>query len=160
MRPVQVEHGDLPRTPIGHRRCHRDVGSVLMLMPAAVLIVFVLGAIAVDMSAVYLARRELVDAAAAAANDAVTIGMNEASLRSGDGFILDPDLAAAGAERSLAAAGILDRLAAPPIVTVTGPDRIRIDLVMEVDYIFVKALPGNHGHTTVVATATATAARR
>ena len=43
--------------------------SVLMLMPAAVLVFIVLGALCVDFASVYGAKRELSNAAAAAAND-------------------------------------------------------------------------------------------
>ena len=64
-----------------------------MLMPAAVLIVMVLGAIAVDLTAVRLGQRELIAAAGDAANDAVTVGLDEAALRSGQGYRLDPDRA-------------------------------------------------------------------
>lgn len=131
-----------------------------MLMPAAILIVLILGAIAVDMSVVHLAKRELIDAASAAANDAVTVGMNEEALRGGHGYVLDSARATVSAERSLEAAGVLGRLVEPPTITVTGNERVRVDLTMEVDYVFAKALPGNHGHTIVHATASATARRR
>src|SRR5438552_3809411 len=45
-------------------------GSVLMLMPAAVLVFLVLGALCVDFGSAYDAQRELASAATAAANDA------------------------------------------------------------------------------------------
>lgn len=131
-----------------------------MLMPAAILIVLVLGAIAVDMSVVHLAKRELIDAAAAAANDAVTIGMDEEALRNGAGFTVDPQRAMHAAEQSLEAAGLLDRLAEAPEITVTDDDRVQVHLVIEVDYIFAKALPGNDGHTIVHARASAMASQR
>ena len=49
-------------------------GSVLLLFPAAVLIVIVLSAITVDSSIAFLAQRELANATAAAANDAASRG--------------------------------------------------------------------------------------
>lgn len=67
-------------------------GSVLLLMPAAVLAVLVLGAIAVDAAVVLLAEREASSLAAAAANDAATAA-DEAALRAGAGFVLDEDRA-------------------------------------------------------------------
>ena len=45
-------------------------GSALLLLPAAVLALLVLGAIAVDSAVVFTAQRQVADAAAAAANDA------------------------------------------------------------------------------------------
>ena len=50
----------------------RQRGSVLLLFPAAVLIVLVLSAITVDSSIAFLAQRELANATAAAANDAAS----------------------------------------------------------------------------------------
>lgn len=50
-----------------------DGGSVLLLMPAAVLIVMVLGAVAVDAAVVYLGERQASDLAASVANDAAAL---------------------------------------------------------------------------------------
>lgn len=55
-------------------------GSVLMLMPAAVLVLVVLGAIAVDAALVFMAQRELQNATAAAANDAAVAALSEQAL--------------------------------------------------------------------------------
>ena len=52
----------------------------LALVPAALLVLLVLAAIAVDSASEYLARRELAAAADAAANDAATFGLDEAAL--------------------------------------------------------------------------------
>ena len=137
-----------------------DRGSVLMLMPAAVLVVLVLGAIAVDLSLVHLARRELVVAAGAAANDAVTYGLDEDAWRRGEGYSLDPTRVDDAVNRSLAARGLLPRLVTPPVVRATGPDEVTVELAEPVDYLFAKALPGGPHRTVVRATATATVARR
>ena len=51
---------------------HDERGSVLMLMPVAVLIFLVLGALCVDFGSVFTVKRELSNAAAAAANDAAS----------------------------------------------------------------------------------------
>lgn len=65
-------------------------GSVLMLMPAAVLIVLLLGAIAVDTAAVYLRQREVYNVAFDAANDAAGAGIDLATARRSGQFVLDP----------------------------------------------------------------------
>ncbi len=58
--------------PESEERARRENGSALLLFPAGILIMVVLAAIAVDLSATFLAQRELRDATAAAANDAAS----------------------------------------------------------------------------------------
>lgn len=53
------------------RFCRERAGNTLVLFPAAVLILFGLGAVALDTATVFLGQRRLVDVAAAVANDAV-----------------------------------------------------------------------------------------
>jgi hypothetical protein len=131
-----------------------DAGSALMLMPAAVLVVLVLAAISMDLSLVHLSRRELVAAAEAAANDAVTYGLDETAYRAGSGFVLDPARVERSVHQTLAARGLTDDLAASPDVTLVG-DEVRVQLVLRVDYVFAKALPGVAHSTTVSATGSA-----
>jgi hypothetical protein len=52
---------------------------VLILVPAGVLVLIVLAAIAVDMGVVYLGQRQLADATAAAANDAAGAGLSDSA---------------------------------------------------------------------------------
>ena len=59
------------------RRCER--GSALLLMPAGVLVVMILGALAVDSAVLFLGERELADLTAAAANDAATAALDAQS---------------------------------------------------------------------------------
>src|SRR3954452_750854 len=70
------ENGGVAR---GGRRGER--GSVLILVPAGVLVLMLLGAIAVDFSVAYLAKRQLEAAAGAAVNDAAGAGLDERALR-------------------------------------------------------------------------------
>lgn len=59
-----------------------------MLMPAAVLIVVILGGIAVDRAVIFGAQRDLVATAQAAANDGVAAAVDLGALRTGvDGSI-------------------------------------------------------------------------
>lgn len=133
-------------------------GSVLMLMPAAVMIVLVLGAIAFDLSVVHLGERELVDAASAAANDAVTYGLDEEALRNDGVYRLDPSRVEEAVGLSLDAGGMAGDLTSVEIRPV-GDDGVSVTLTMTVDYVFARALPGP-GTTTIDATAQATATRR
>ena len=134
-----------------------DRASALMLMPAAVLVVLVLGAIAVDAAVVFLAERELASAAAAAANDAVTAGLDEAALRSGQPYRLDPALVEEVVGRSLAGQGL------PPGVDVhvaLDGDRVRVTLAGEARLVFAPAVPGAPTTAAVEATASAVPASR
>jgi hypothetical protein len=128
-------------------------------MPAAVMIVLVLAALTVDLGRVHLGRREVVAAADAAANDAVTAGLDERAYRAGHGYDIDPRRAAQSVRATLHARGLLDRLEHPPSVTITGTT-ITIRVAVRVDYVFARALPGVDHSTVVSATGSATAIAR
>lgn len=66
-----------PRWTSDRRSGRGERGSVLMLMPVGVLIMVVLGAFMVDFARAHLAARELSNLAAAAANDAAILGIDE-----------------------------------------------------------------------------------
>lgn len=134
------------------RRAARDAGSVLLLFPAAFLIVLVLGAIAIDAGVAFMRQRELAAAAGAAANDAVAIAVEESLLR-GEGLVVDPDVLQRAVEASLDRRGVLDTLTAPPLVVVTDPDRVEVSLVAHVGYVIAPALPGGRDGTTIRASA-------
>lgn len=134
----------------------RDRGSALMLMPAGLLIVLVLASIAVDMSLVHLRKRQAFELAAAAANDAVTAGVDQGRLRTTHDYVLDPERTRAVVEDVVAASELAPQLARPPVVTVTATG-VRVELALEADYIFADVVPGAPDGTEVTASATATA---
>jgi hypothetical protein len=131
-----------------------------MLMPAAVLIVLLLGAIAVDLTVIHLDQRAGISAAGSAANDAVTYGLDQAALRRGDGYHLDPDRVQRAVLDSIDAQGLTDDLAAAPHITITAPDTVTVTLDLYADHIFARALPRGPRTTVIHATATATAQER
>jgi len=131
-----------------------------MLMPAAVLIVLLLGAIAVDLTVIHLHQRAAISAAGSAANDAVTYGLDQSALRRGDGYRLDPDRVHQAVTESIESQGLTDDLAAPPQISITAPDTVTVTLDLHADYIFARALPHGPRTTTVHATASATADHR
>lgn len=75
-------------------------GSVLMLMPAAALIVIILGSLAIDQAIVFGAQRDLVATAQAVANDAAGLAVDVDRLRA-DGTV---DLDEAAIDRVVTAA--------------------------------------------------------
>lgn len=68
------------------RRLRNEAGNTLVLFPVGVLILFGLGAVAIDSATVFLAQRRLADLSAAIANDAVA-GVDIASFYGTDGTI-------------------------------------------------------------------------
>jgi len=137
-----------------------DRGSVLILMPAGVLIVLLLGAIAVDFTVIHLRQRAAISAAASAANDAVTYGLDQDALRRGAGYRLDPNRVARAVAESIDAQGLAGDLTAPPEVTEPGPGTVRVVLHVRAAYLFARSLPGAPSGTIVTATATATIDQR
>jgi len=125
-------------------------------MPAAMLIVLLLGAIAVDLTIVHLRQQQAIEAAASAANDAVTAGVDQDALRSGHGYRLDPDRVRAAVERSVRAQGLTDELVEAPEITEPDAWSVTVVLSLRADYLFARSLPGAPSGTTVQGTATAT----
>ena len=127
-----------------------------MLMPAAVLIVLLLGAMAFDLSVVFLRQRQASSIAVDVANDVAGAALDEAAFRSDGRFRLDPDRADE-LGRALVAASDLAELVVDVEVAVVAPDEVAVRVVLRVDYVFARAIPGVAPGTTVTATATATA---
>jgi hypothetical protein len=115
-----------------------------MLMPAAVLVVVVLGAIAVDSAVTFTAQRELVSAAQAAANDAVAYGIDENAFRAGNGYVLDPARVERAVVRALTSDGVHARHR-----WYSEGGRIVVELDERVAGVFARAIPGGRGETTV-----------
>ena len=126
-----------------------------MLMPAAVLIMLVLGAIAVDHAIVFGAQRDMVATAQAAANDAASLGVDIDVLRtSGEVTVDESEMARAVAQ---AAAGV------PPGTIVDWDvrgDVVVVTLRRDVKLLFAPAVPGGPRSRGVQATATAELRRR
>ena len=121
-----------------------------MLMPAAVLIVVMLGAIAVDRAVVFGAQRDLVASAQAAADNGASLGVDLDRLRA-DGEI-EPDLAAIDQAIALAATTF------DPGTSVTWylqGDDVVVELERSVDLVFAPGVPGAAPTEPVRARATA-----
>lgn len=131
--------------------------TALMMAPALVLIVLVLGAIAVDLSLVHAARRSAYRSLSAAADDAAAMVDAAEFQRSGEVHV-DPDAATRVVRAHL---GLLDGGSPPgfsePAFRVLEADiaadvtagLVRIDATVEVDHVFGPAVPGL-GDTTII----------
>jgi Flp pilus assembly protein TadG len=138
-----------------------DAGSTMILMPVAVLVVLLLGAIAFDLSWVYEAQHEAIDAAESAADDAATYGVIPSDIQAGAGVHLDPSRIERAVDRSLSGPHL--RGFEPERTTVTtdaATGEITVTITCHVEYLFAKAIPGsNHGRE-VTASGTATIEQR
>jgi len=135
---------------------------VLLLFPAAVLIVLVLAAITVDSAIAFLAQRELANATAAAANDAASRAVDDQTFYQDDRIELDSyAVEAVAVERVRLAIGEgrhrgLDvRAVASPPVRPGCPWTVRVSASSRVPYVFARALPGGPEEASVRATSVA-----
>ncbi len=130
-------------------------GSVLMLMPAAVLVVVILGALAVDRAVIFGAQRDLVATAQAAANDGAGMGVAVAELRD-DGEVRT-DRARIDRAVTLALSGS-DGLESVRW-SIEG-DLLVVRLERRVELVFAKGVPGADATQVVTATARSELLRR
>lgn len=140
---------------MGERRSDVDQrGSVLVLMPAAVLVFLVLGALAVDAAAVFLAQRQLANAASAAANDAATRAVDLELFYAGGSVRLVPGDAQRVAVDTVDRLGLDHLSEVRPVVTVRG-DVVEVTVSARAHQIFAPSVPGGADTVGVAATAAA-----
>ena len=134
---------------------------MLLLFPAAVLVIMVLAAIAVDASIAFLGQREVANATAAAANDAAGQGVSNRAFYEDGQVQLDP-----GTVRHLAAQrvrAVLDpsRFADLHVDVSVGPaaggcpPTVRVRAEARVSYLFSRAVPGGPDQVRVSSTSVA-----
>lgn len=120
-----------------------QTGSIVLLLPAAVLVLLVLGAIAVDLALAQGGQRRLVDLAGTVATDAVGHVDVDDALASGAVGI---DLAAAQAHADRAAAALAatdPRLRAVACAVQTTDAGVEVTCRGTVDPVIGAGLPGN-----------------
>lgn len=134
-----------------------------MLVPAAVLVLLILSAIAIDSAIVFLAQRRLAAACLDAANDAATEALNQDALNGHQGSVLAIDQAAAQGIGAAAADRIVDHrfvTDATCTATVGPPEAVRMRGTATVRLLFAPAVPGHHVTQTVHADEGAAANQR
>lgn len=129
-------------------------GTALMLVPAIILIFFVLGSIAIDLTAIFLAQRSAQRSVSAAADDAA--GMLDTRLIQQNGDIqINPEAA-----RRVALAHITTRVPAAtlhgPVIVTVSTDRKSVDvrITIRVPHIMMRALPGRPAYEDLTVTST------
>ena len=134
---------------------------MLLLFPAAILIVVVLAAIAVDSAIVFLGQREVANAVSAAANDAAGKGVGNRAFYEGARVDLDPATVRQLAVDQVVAAldggrfaGLQVDVDVAPASSSSCPPVVRVRAHASVSPLFAAALPGDGGQVQVTATAT------
>jgi hypothetical protein len=135
----------------------RERGSVLMLMPAAFLVVVVIAAICVDQSLVFLRQRQAASVAVDVANDLATTALDQAAYRSSGDFRLD-ESRARSLGRHLVDASDIGPHVRDVHIWLAADDEVVVEITASVDYIFARAIPAAGDGTTVRARAIAVAA--
>jgi len=140
----------------------RQRGSALLLMPAAVLVMVVLGAFAVDAALVFLAEREVANLAAGVANDIAGAALDREAFYESGGEQREVVIDRSQADKVLAlslAAYRPDYLLGVGAEALAFPadDQVSVTVAASVEYVFSAALPGAADSAAVSATATATA---
>jgi hypothetical protein len=132
-----------------------DRGSALLLIPAGALVMVLLGSLAVDLSLVSLRQRQALNLAAAAANDAVTVGLDVATLHSDGEYVVRADLARTAAGDAIEHSDLVRHVRTFEVLTEGA--RATVRLTVEVRYVIARSMPfASDAHLiTVEATATA-----
>jgi hypothetical protein len=136
------------------RRPADEAGTILLMVPAGLLVIIMLGAMAFDLSLSYAGERRIADLASSWANDALA-ELNFAEFYAQDGDLTDGESvqqkvaidqvrARASVNRSLASMdepGLLNLA-----VVVSFPDELTIEVVVSADVplLFLDAVPGVH----------------
>ena len=111
-----------------------------MLMPAAVLIVLLLGAIAVDAAIVYLGQRQAYNVAFDAANDAVGAGFDAGIARETGEIVYSPDRVDEIAAEAVAASSISDLAL---VSTSIEGGVVAVTVEIQIDHLFIQAFGRN-----------------
>jgi hypothetical protein len=127
-------------SPRGRDSC-RDQGSVLVLVPAGLLVLMILAILAVDSAVAYLGQQQLHDALSAAANDAVTRGLNEGSFYSSGTVALEPASVGQAICDSVLAQDDTALHQLHLWMAIEG-ESVRIEGTAVIDAVFGRAIPG------------------
>lgn len=148
-----------PRSRFRGRACRRaERGSVLLLYPAGILVVIILGAMAVDYAIAFQAQRELANATTAVANDvAVEAISNQAFYQGGGRIVLSQQVVNGLQPTALVQSQLNRQFRGVQVQAGVSPDGrcVVLRAQADVDYIFAKAIPGASRSLTVHARAAA-----
>jgi len=123
-----------------------------MLVPASILVFFVLGSIAIDLTAIFLAQRSAQRSVSAAADDAAGMLDTRQIQYNGD-LLIDQEAAERVARAHIAARVPQARLLGPVIVKVSADRKsIEVRITVRVPHIMMRALPGRAAYEDLTVT--------
>jgi hypothetical protein len=137
-----------------------DRGTALLFFPAALLVMVVLASVTIDLARLHLGQRQADDLAAATANDAVTVGLDETAIRSGDGYHLDVTRVDAVVAGHLARVDRSTLRGVTARSSVQGARSVTVTVTARVPLGFARAVPGTPAAVGIRTIATATARLR
>lgn len=127
-----------------------------MLVPAGILVLVALAAIAVDSSIAFMAQREMINYASGAANDAATVAIPEHELQLGrdarpDANRVDEIVKSRVVGRTVGGYEIKP----DDVTTSVNDDTVTVTVKGVIPYVFAPAIPGARDHADVNANASA-----
>lgn len=134
-----------------------EFGSVLMLVPAGILVLLLLAAIAIDGSVLWLAQRDLSSRTAGVAADVAGAAVDDVTFYDGGDIRLRPDVADAYTALAFAPERLPQGYETWRAAAVVEGRSVTITARAEVRYIFAAAIPGLDRTATVQARTTAEA---
>ena len=142
---------------VRERRRTHERGSVLPLLPVLIIVCFLLGTLSVSTASTFLAKRELYNAAAAAANDAVSGIDDEAYFGDSIYKLRVKDMRILATQSVAARVGDTIRLQPNDIKVTLEGDGVRVTIEADFSPVFRGFLPGGLKRTRIKATALAEA---
>jgi Flp pilus assembly protein TadG len=148
--------------PGGDASACDERGTALLLAPAGMLILLVLAALSFDLALAFQAKRQLVELAEAAANDAVTAGLDDGRFRAAGTYCLDPTRVARSVAATIGAGSAEVRVVAIDVPAAPGDCATGTAVTLEArsPYPFGRAVPGMPDGVVLRATGRATAVVR
>jgi hypothetical protein len=133
-----------------------DRGTILLLFPAGMLIMFLLGAVVIDVGLTQVRARQLEAVAASAANDSLA-ALDISALRRGEGVVIHPAEARFHVEASIAAGPLPAATVEHVDVALDSQGRtvISVTLSLEVELVMAPGV-GDLDRITLVRTERAT----
>ncbi len=127
-----------------------------MLVPAGILVLIALAAIAVDSSIAFMAQREMINYATGAANDAATAAIPKGELQHGRDARPDSGLVDQLVKNRIVGRNVGGYVISADDVTSTiDDDTVTVTIKGTIPYVFAPAIPGAHKAASVNATASA-----
>ena len=128
-----------------------------MLVPAGILVLLVLAAVAVDSSLVFLAQRDLANRTAAAANDIAGAAVSDEAFYGGGAIVVPEGVADSFVDATFSSARRPEGFVTWTADATTAGRSVTVSAEAEVRYLFAPAVPGVARTTTVRARSTAVA---